>query len=226
MVTTTRLRERRGFSLIELLFVLGLMGVIAAIAVPMMANSLGFFRLSGDARSVANMVALSKMRAASVFGRVRVFVDQPAKTFRIESWDSTSNTWVADSGGTSHLSQGVRFDFAPVATAPPNTQAVIREASACKDNAGNNIGNTACVVFNSRGVPIDSTGASTSLDAPLHALCPLHELPPTHLTCAVVADELSAARAVLPMKASATAVAIIAPVIFVLVMTCLLLDSW
>jgi hypothetical protein len=47
----------------------------------------------------------------------------------------------------------------------------------------------------------------------------LHELPPTHLTCAVVEEELSAARAVLPMKASATAVAIIAPVIFVLVMT-------
>jgi prepilin-type N-terminal cleavage/methylation domain-containing protein len=157
MVTTTRLRERRGFSLIELLFVLGLMGVIAAIAVPMMANSLGFFRLSGDARSVANMVALSKMRAASVFGRVRVFVDQPAKTFRIESWDSTTNTWVADSGGTSHLSQGVRFDFAPVATAPPNTQAVIREASACKDNAGNDIANTSCIIFNSRGIPIDGT---------------------------------------------------------------------
>jgi hypothetical protein len=64
-----------------------------------------------------------------------------------------------------------------------------------------------------------------SLDAPLQALCPLHEFPPTHLTCAVVDVELSAARAVLPMKASATAVAIIAPVIFAFVMTLSPLES-
>jgi hypothetical protein len=43
----------------------------------------------------------------------------------------------------------------------------------------------------------------------------LHELPPTHLTCDV-ADEpdVSAARAALPMKTRATAVANIAPVTF------------
>ena len=37
--------------------------------------------------------------------------------------------------------------------------------SALGDHAGNDIGNTSCIVFNSRGVPVDSTGAATSLDA-------------------------------------------------------------
>lgn len=149
--------DSHGYSLIEIMFVVALTGVIAAIAVPMMGNSLGFFRLSGDARNVSNAIALSKMRAAAVFGRVRVFIDQPGKNFHIETWDSGTNTWLADGGGITHLSQGVRFDFAPVGTAPPNTQATIREALACKDNAGTDLANTSCIVFNSRGIPIDAT---------------------------------------------------------------------
>lgn len=163
MVTRNRIVDRRGFSLIEIMFVVALTGVIAAIAVPMMGNSLGFFRLSGDARSLANAVALSKMRAASVFGRVRVFIDQPGKTFHIETWDSGTGTWITDSGGTTHLSQGVRFDFAPVGTAPPNTQGTIREALACKDSAGTDLPNTSCVIFNSRGTPIDGTATPSPI---------------------------------------------------------------
>src|SRR5947207_15664429 len=65
MMNRRRLLARRGFSLIEILFVVALTGVIAAIAVPMMGNTLGFFRLSGDARTLSNTIALSKMRAAS-----------------------------------------------------------------------------------------------------------------------------------------------------------------
>jgi len=51
-----------GFSLMELLIVVGLTGVIAAIAVPMMSNTLGDFRLRGDARSLSNAVSLTKLR--------------------------------------------------------------------------------------------------------------------------------------------------------------------
>jgi len=149
--------DRRGYSLIEIMFVVALTGVIATIAVPMMGNSLGFFRLSGDARSVSNAVALSKMRAASVFARVRVFVDISGKTFHVETWDSASSTWLSDTGGLTHLSQNVRFDFAPVGTPPPNTQATIGEAAKCKDNTGTDLPNTACVTFNSRGIPIDGS---------------------------------------------------------------------
>jgi hypothetical protein len=52
-----------------------------------------------------------------------------------------------------------------VSSAPPNTQSTIAQAPPCRDNAGMGIGNTACVIFNSRGLPVDAAGAPTALDA-------------------------------------------------------------
>jgi len=164
MITRTRLLDRRGYSLIEILFVVALTGVIAAIAVPMMGNSLGFFRLSGDARSLSNSIALSKMRAASVFSRVRVFIDRTNRSFHLESWNSATNQWTADTGNQ-YLSQGVTFAFNPVTAAPPNTQATIQQAQTCRDNLGVAILNTSCVIFNSRGIPIDGVTSSPVVDA-------------------------------------------------------------
>jgi prepilin-type N-terminal cleavage/methylation domain-containing protein len=164
MITRKRLLNRRGFTLIEMLFVVALTGVIAAIAIPMMGNTLGFFRLSGDARNLSNAFALSKMRAASVFSRVRVYIDRTTRTFHMETWNSTTNQWVAENGNTT-LSQGVVFSFLAVTAAPPNTQGAIAEAATCRDNAGNPVLNTSCVIFNSRGIPIDAVTASPLVDA-------------------------------------------------------------
>ena len=142
------------------MLVVALSGVITAIAVPMMGNTLGFFRVSGDSRNVSNAVALGKMRAAAVFGRVRLFVDLNDRSFHLEKWDKDAATWTAETGAT-RLSQGVTFSFGVVGTAPPNTQTVIDQAGKCKNDAGTaDIANTACIIFNSRGVPIDPTGAS------------------------------------------------------------------
>jgi Tfp pilus assembly protein FimT len=143
----------------EVMLVVALTGVIAAIAIPMMGNQLGFYRLSGDARSISNSMALAKMRAAAVFGRVRVYFDLSARSFHLETWNATTNQWVADAGGVSYLSQGVNFNWLPVTIAPPSTQAVIKEAATCKNPAGNDIPNTSCVTFNSRGIPIDSSAS-------------------------------------------------------------------
>jgi prepilin-type N-terminal cleavage/methylation domain-containing protein len=156
--------DHRGFSLIELLVVVGLTGVVAAIAMPMMKGSLGFYRLSGDARSTASAVSLGKMRAASTFGRVRLYADRTARTFHLETWDKATSMWLVD-GGTSYLSPSVTFSYGVVGTAPPFTQGTIGQAALCKNNATIpvDIGNTACVIFNSRGVPIDSTAAGNPI---------------------------------------------------------------
>jgi prepilin-type N-terminal cleavage/methylation domain-containing protein len=164
MITQTRLLNRRGFTLVEMLIVVALTGVIAAIAIPMMGNTLGFFRLSGDARNLSNAIALSKMRAASVFSRVRVYIDRGNRTFHMETWDTATNKWVAETGTTS-LSQGVVFSFLGVTDPPPNTQGTIAEAQTCRDNAGNPVLNTSCVIFNSRGTPIDAVTAAPLVDA-------------------------------------------------------------
>src|SRR5262249_34655978 len=107
MITRARLADRAGYSLMEIMIVVALTGVIAAIAIPMMGNSLGFFRLSGDARAISNSLALAKMRAASVFGRVRIYFDLSARSFHLETWNGATNQWVSDAGGVTYLSQGV-----------------------------------------------------------------------------------------------------------------------
>jgi prepilin-type N-terminal cleavage/methylation domain-containing protein len=150
----------RGYSLLEIMVVVGLIGVVSAIAVPMFGNSMADFRISGDARSASNTIALGKMRAASVFSRVRIFVDLPGKSYRLETFDKTSDIccWLASSGST-HLAQGVSFGYGVVGTAPPDTtQPAIGHAAKCKTDTDADIANTACVIFNSRGIPIDSIG--------------------------------------------------------------------
>lgn len=159
--TESHARDSHGFSAIETLVVVALIGVIAAIAVPMSGNAIGFYKLSGDARSISNQVAVAKMRAASTFGRARLYVDLAAKSYRIETRKNASSNWVTETG-TAYLNSSVSFGYGAVSSAPPNTQASIGQAATCLNNTEQVIANTACIMFNSRGVPIDSTGAPTT----------------------------------------------------------------
>ena len=154
----------RGFSLIETLVAVALVGIVASIGVPMTGNLLSSSRIVGDTRSLTNAITLAKMRAAASFQQARVYVDLSSSTYRIETRRAAGLAWVLDQGPTS-LSTQVSFGFGNLASAPPNTQAAIAQSPACLTTAGAAIGNTACVVFNSRGIPIDSTGAPTGIDA-------------------------------------------------------------
>ena len=151
-------------SIVQILVAMGLTAVVAAMAVPMTRNALGDFRLRGDARSLNNAVSLTKMRAASDFTNARLYVALDGKAFHIETWQRTGPAWVAE-GGTTSLSGFDTFGFGVVNAPPANTQAAIAQAAQCRTAAGAAIGNTACVVFNSRGIPVDTTGAPTGAGA-------------------------------------------------------------
>src|SRR5262245_53645263 len=147
-------RLNRGYSLLEIMFVMAISAVLAAVAVPMSGNALGFFRLSGDARKLSNAVAVTKLRAASDFTQARLYVDLSTSQFYMQEYQKTGTPgWVAQ-GGTTGLSQGVSYGFGAITAPPSSTQPAIGQAPACLDNAGNAIANTACFVFNSRGIPI------------------------------------------------------------------------
>lgn len=149
----TDARSERGFTLVDALAVVALLGIISAMAVPMTTSSLAAFRLRGDAQSVQNLVALAKMRAASRFSRARVFVNLATNTYRMEVFNRTTNAWEIE-GAETTTSSGVAFGFAGLDTPPPNTQVAIAMSPECTDDAGATIENTSCIVFNSRGVPV------------------------------------------------------------------------
>jgi Tfp pilus assembly protein FimT len=151
-------RTDKGFSYFELVIVLGVMAVVLAIAVPKM----GSFGSSDDSHNLSNALSLAKLKAASAFTQTRLFVDLGGRSHHVEWWRKTGVPgWVALNGPTL-LSSGEAFAFGPVATPPLNTQPAIAQAPLCRDNAGVDIAGTACVVFNSRGVPVDTTGTPTN----------------------------------------------------------------
>lgn len=151
----------KGFSFFELVIVLGVIGVLLAVAMPRM----GAFRAGDDSHNLSNALSLAKLKAASAFSQSRLYVDLGSRAHHIDWWQKTGTPgWVTLNGPTL-LTNGEAFAFGPVATPPPNTQPAIAQAPLCTDNAGNDIAGTACVVFNSRGIPVDATGTPTNNDA-------------------------------------------------------------
>lgn len=142
--------------MVELLVAVAIVGITATIAVPQASRALGGMKIRGDARNVANAVTLAKMRSASSASRARVYVSLDSGQFRVQVWNKTTSAWETE-GGTQQLAQGVSFGFSGLSTAPPNTQTTIGQSAQCLADDGTAIANTACVVFNSRGIPIDGS---------------------------------------------------------------------
>lgn len=176
-------RTQRGFSMIELMFVVAILVVITAFAIPKYVTMRQSFRIDGDSRAIAGLVGEAKLRAAADFSHARVYAALNANTYHLEIWNKTSGCWQTE--GDSHLctvagvspvqslSSGVTFGVGNVSSAPANTEPALAQAPICyagyAGQTGNTItiANTACIEFNSRGVPSnpavngapDATGA-------------------------------------------------------------------
>jgi hypothetical protein len=123
--------------------------------------------MRADARNLHNTVALAKMRAAAHYSRERVFVDLTTSNYLLQYWEKASNSWTNESG-TSPLGFGVGFGYGTIDTPPPDTQSTLGQAPACTSNTGTTISNTACIVFNSRGIPIDPATGTPTGDSALY----------------------------------------------------------
>ena len=153
--------RQHGFSIVELLVVLAIFGVVAALALPSTSVTVADLRLRGDARGVHQSIGLAKMRAAARFTRVRLYVDRSTDSYHLQYWDKAAGDWANEVDPTVDLQEGVDFGFGGLTAAPPNTQTAIAMSPACKTKTGTDIANTSCVVFNSRGIPIDGSGNIT-----------------------------------------------------------------
>jgi prepilin-type N-terminal cleavage/methylation domain-containing protein len=162
-------RTQAGFSIVEIMMAAIIGAILAAMAIPSFLTTLSNLRTTGDARDLNDEVALAKMRGAANFTLARVYADLSAQTFHLEYWEKpdatcTSGCWVTE-GGTQSLSSKITFGYGGLSTPPPNSQTAIGQAPAClKNDMTTPISGTACIVFNSRGIPIDSTQAPTPQD--------------------------------------------------------------
>jgi Tfp pilus assembly protein FimT len=166
----------RGFTLLEMMLVMFVSIVLTAIAVPNFLRIRDSLRASGDIRNIADLTGQAKLRAASNFTHARVYADLNGNTLQLQVWykpgNSGSGCWVSDvdstntcltysgsapSGAVINLSQGDTLGYGSLTTGPTAGQTTIGQAGQCLDNSGTAINNTACIVFNSRGIPIDGT---------------------------------------------------------------------
>jgi len=174
---STSLKESRqsGFSMLELIVVLAMSLTVGAIGVVAYQRIATYLRAVGDQRDLNGIVAQAKMDAAANFTHARAYADLNANTFHLEIWnkagspafpagcwqtvgDVPANPCTVAASPVYRLSTGTAFGFGAITTPPPNTQAVIAQAAVCTNNTGGNIANTACILFNSRGIPIDAAG--------------------------------------------------------------------
>src|SRR5262249_9609993 len=136
----------RGFTMLELLIVIVITLIIAAVAIPGYFTMMRYLRIAGDIRDINGLTAQAKMRAAEDFTHARLRADLAANTFQLEVWDKTAGCWKPDLNGPAgactaagaalrnSLSQGVTFGFGGVGAGAPNPQAALAQAPACKDS--------------------------------------------------------------------------------------------
>src|SRR6266478_6535195 len=177
MRKTVKNKRQAGFSTLEMLIVIAMSIIITAIAIPQYVRTSAYLRAAGDLRALNGVTGQAKMRAAADFTHARAYADLGANTYHLEIWNKTGNggagCWRTD-GDTANactvaaspvfnLAQGDTFGTGGLTQGPTVAQQpTIPTQVACQSTNGGNgtIANTECIVFNSRGIPIDANGAA------------------------------------------------------------------
>ena len=157
-------RTQRGFSMIQLVFVLAIVMILSAIALPSFLNITRPLRLRNDANALADLVTMARMRAATQFTQVEIYCTPLASpgTCRLRSlqYGAAPTAWVDEQQNVS-LSAGVSFGIpATITTYLPNQSSGTVFQGDSQQYTPLSAANTLnpVVIFNTRGLPIDITG--------------------------------------------------------------------
>lgn len=139
--------------MIELLVVVAITLVLAALTIPNTVNFMRSYRGASNARSIASQLSFAKMDAARDFTQSQMKCNLAGNTCQLQICTikgPVTCTTYTNEGGPITLSNGISFGFGSITT-PAGTQTTIS--------------NTSPIMFNSRGIPIDNTATLTGNDA-------------------------------------------------------------
>jgi Tfp pilus assembly protein FimT len=88
-----RRRHVHGFTLLELLFVLVIVILMTAMAVPLVNNVLGLYRLRSAVSSVTGLIQSARYQAISSGYAYQVVLSQAASTFQVQSDPNRTGTF-------------------------------------------------------------------------------------------------------------------------------------
>ena len=158
-------KDNSGFTMVELLVVILIMGIISAFALPGAINSVRGYRLHSDATSMASYMNVARMRAASQFAPYRLTINIVSGTYLYEKLCGNTPSTV-DSACTSA--------YAPFTTPQTEmgTQVIMQQDSlaSCQPTGITAFPGTITAnpnpcpdplqfYFNTRGLPVDNTGS-------------------------------------------------------------------
>jgi prepilin-type N-terminal cleavage/methylation domain-containing protein len=130
------------FTVLELLIVMAIISVVAAISVPSLQRTVRTYRILGDTRGIAQTLTLAKMRAAANFTVEALDWDASTATYSMKYFQKTTAQFVPDTfTPPMNLSSGVSIG---TPAGGPST------AVGADDSSGR-------ILFNSRGLPVDSS---------------------------------------------------------------------
>ena len=137
----------RGFTMIELLIVMIVIGIISVFAVPQGMIAVRGYRLHSSTSAVAAQLSLTRFRATSQFAPYRLNFTSGQRTFTMQRLTSSYAvpTGPEESEEEPHFtSDGITFLATNPGSSKPEPVTVDTGATA--------------VYFNTRGVPVDSVG--------------------------------------------------------------------
>jgi Tfp pilus assembly protein FimT len=139
-------KDAKGFSLVELCILLGMIMLVSAFAIPSLSDAMRGMQLSADARNIASALSFAKLTATAQMKRYRVSFILAENRWLVEKFNNTSGLFEADlEGNTLSTESGIAFKTA---------------SSAALTGYPSNSSNA--ITFNSRGIPIDDSGVPTT----------------------------------------------------------------
>ena len=106
------MRQASGFTLIEILLVMAVISIMAAMTVPMIAGAMERYYVISAGQQVASTIRLARFQAVARNSNVQITFDEAAGTYQTEVWDSVDMAWDA-LGEVQILPRDITFVGAP-----------------------------------------------------------------------------------------------------------------